>query len=301
MVHTKALLLAITAATGLYAADALAGPPGGWDDGPGRGHGYGHERGYEHGPSRVVVVPGEWNRGHWAHDWWDGRYGWWWVVGGARYFFAEPVYPYPSAVVPPGMVAVPAPQTAYYCGNPAGYYPQVAQCFAPWQLVSLAAPVVAQPAPVVVAPPVSAPVYAQPAPSSSSAKTTGGTILGAVGGGVAGAQFGQGQGKVAAAILGTVLGAFVGHEVGASLDRADALAAQQAAQQAYTAPVGQTITWNTPSTSHAGTITPTREGRDAQNNTCREFKQTVTIDGKQTEVTSTACQKSDGSWVQIGS
>ena len=300
MAHPKILLLAITAATGLYAADALAAPPGGWDNGPGRGHGYGHERGYEHGPDRGplrVVVPEGWNHGHWAHDWWDGRYGWWWVIDGARYFYAQPVYPYPSAVVPPGMVAVPAPQTAYYCGNPAGYYPQVAQCFAPWQLVSLAAPVVAQPAPAVVAPPA----YAQPAPAVSTPKTTGGTILGAVGGGVAGAQFGQGQGKIAAAILGTVLGAFVGHEVGESLDRADAQAAQQAAQQAYVAPVGQTITWNAPSTAHSGTITPTREGRDAQNNTCREFKQTVLIDGQQTEVTSTACQKPDGTWVQIGS
>lgn len=308
MVHPKTFLLAITAATGLYAADALAAPPGGWgNDGPGHGNGYGHERGYDQrgpdrGPSHAMVPEG-WNRGHWAHDWWDGRYGWWWVLGGARYFYAEPVYPYPSAVVPPGMVAVPAPQTAYYCGNPAGYYPQVAQCFVAWQLVSVAAPVVAQPPPVMVAPPVSAPVYAQPAPavSTSTPKTTGGTILGAVGGGVAGAQFGQGSGKVAAAILGTVLGAFVGHEVGESLDRADALAAQQAAQQAYVAPVGQTIAWNAPSTSHSGTITPTREGRDAQNNACREFKQTVVIDGKQTEVTSTACQKADGTWVQIGS
>jgi len=303
MAHSKLLISAITIATGLSAADALAAPPGGWgDDAPGRGHG--HERSYDHGHDRGparVAVPDGWNHGHWAHDWWDGRYGWWWVVGGVRYLYAQPVYPYPSAVVPPGMVATPAPQTAYYCANPAGYYPQVAQCFAPWQMVSFAAPVVVQPAPVMVAPSAAAPVYAQPAPASSTAKATGGTILGAVGGGVAGAQFGQGSGKVGAAILGSVLGAFVGHEVGASLDRADALAAQQAAQQAYVAPVGQTITWNASTTAHAGTITPTREGRDAQNNACREFKQTVTIDGKQTEVTSTACRKPDGTWVQIGS
>ncbi len=293
MSYRKTLVLAFVAVASLHATDAFAGPPGGWGgDGPGRGHG-GFEHGFGgHGPG---FAPDGWAGGHWAHDWWDGRYGWWWVVGGARYFFAEPVYPYPSAVIPPGMVAAPPPQNAYYCGNPAGYYPAVAQCFVAWQLV----PVAVQPAPVVVAP--SAPVYAAPSTSTSSVKTTGGTILGAVGGGVAGAQFGQGQGRVAAAILGTVLGAFVGHEVGASLDRADALAAQQAAQQAYTAPVGQTITWNAPSTAHSGTITPTREGRDAQNNACREFKQTVVIDGKQTEVTSTACQKADGTWVQIGS
>ncbi|MBN2751833.1 MAG: hypothetical protein JXQ84_03910, partial [Rhodospirillaceae bacterium] len=113
-------------------------------------------------------------------------------------------------------------------------------------------------------------------------------------------QFGQGSGKVAAAALGTLLGAFVGHEVGQSLDRADQAAAQQAAQQAYVAPIGQTITWSTPDTNHSGTVTPVREGRDAQNNTCREFQQTVTIDGKHESITSTACRKADGSWVMIG-
>ena len=279
---------------GLSAASALAGPPG--FDGPGRGGpGWGHGRDFGPDHPRYIGAPDGWTNGRWAHEWWDGRFGWWWVVGGVRYFYPAPVYPYPSAVLPPGVTVVPAAQTAYYCGNPAGYYPAVTQCFGPWQLVALPA---AAPAPVVAAP---APVVV-PAPASGGIdKTTGGTVLGAVGGGVAGAQFGQGSGRVAATIVGTILGAFVGHEVGASLDRADAAAAQQAAQQAYAAPVGQTIAWNTPATGHTGTITPTREGRDAQNNACREFKQTVTIDGRQTEVTSTACQKPDGIWVQIGS
>lgn len=279
------------AAIGLGAASALAGPPG--FDGPGRGGpGWGRGPGPDFGPGRpgYAMVPDGWHSGRWVHEWWDGRFGWWWVVGGARYFYPAPVYPYPSAVLPPGVAVVPAPQTAYYCASPAGYYPAVTQCLAPWQLVAVSA-----------AAPVPAPVAVAPAPSGGIDKTTGGTVLGAVGGGIAGAQFGQGSGRVAAAVVGTILGAFVGHEVGQSLDRADALAAQQAAQTAYAAPIGQTITWNAPATSHSGTITPTREGRDAQNNTCREFKQTVTIDGRQTEVTSTACRKPDGTWVQIGS
>lgn len=279
--------LAGCAAIGLGAATAWAGPPG--FDGPGRGPGWG--RGPD-GPGRPAHMgaPDAWHSGRWVHDWWDGRYGWWWIVGGTRYFYPAPVYPYPAPMVPPGVVVVAAaPQAAYYCANPAGYYPAVPQCLAPWQTVPLPA---AAPAPV-----------AAPAPASSGGidKTTGGTLLGAVGGGVAGAQFGQGSGRVAAAVVGTILGAFVGHEVGQSLDRADALAAQQAAQQAYVAPIGQSIAWNASSTGHAGTITPTREGRDAQNNVCREFKQTVAIDGRQTEVTSTACRKPDGTWVQIGS
>jgi hypothetical protein len=28
----------------------------------------------------------------------DGRYGWWWDVDGAWYFYEQPVYPYPAAV-----------------------------------------------------------------------------------------------------------------------------------------------------------------------------------------------------------
>jgi surface antigen len=276
---------------GLFAVpEAFAQPPFG-------GPGPDHWRGPEHGPGPGrIMVPNDWHGGHWRHDWHDGRFGWWWVVGGgAWYFYPAPVYPYPDPYTPPGVALAPTAQVAYYCGNPAGYYPAVAQCFMPWQMVSLAAP-----APVVAAPaPMAVPA---PAPSSGGIdKTTGGTVLGAVGGAVAGAQFGQGSGKIAAAVAGTLLGAFIGHEVGASLDRADALAAQQAAQRAYVAPVGQTITWNSPDTGHSGTVTPTREGRDAQNNTCREFKQTVVIDGKQTEVTSTACRKADGSWVVIGS
>ncbi|WP_337996887.1 RT0821/Lpp0805 family surface protein [Oleispirillum naphthae] len=271
---------------GLAATDAAQahppGPPGGY-----------------HGPGRTLVPDG-WHRGHWRHDWHDGRFGWWWAVGPAWYYYPAPIYPYPNPYAPPSVVAAPAGQYAYYCANPAGYYPAVAQCLMSWQLVSLAAPAPAAVMPVPSLPPaIPAPV---PAPSSSGGvdKTTGGTVLGAVGGAVAGAQFGQGSGRIAAAALGTLLGAFVGHEVGQSLDRADTLAAQQAAQRAYIAPIGQTITWNTPETNHGGTITPVREGRDAQNNACREFKQTVTIDGRQESVASTACRGTDGKWVMIG-
>ncbi len=135
---------------GLAAApDAFAQPPFGGPgrDGPGHGPGRGH--GPDHGPARVLVPDG-WHGGHWRHDWYDGRFGWWWVVGGARYFYPAPIYPYPDPTTPPGVAVAPSPQYAYYCGNPAGYYPAVAQCLMPWQLVSLAAPVAA--APVVAAP-----------------------------------------------------------------------------------------------------------------------------------------------------
>lgn len=227
-----------------------------------------------------------WRAGAWHHGFHDGRSGWWWVVGGVWYFYPAPVYPYPDPYGPPGVVGV--GPSWYYCANPQGYYPYVPQCLVPWQAV----PSEPAPPPVAVTPPPPAP----PPPSSGGANTTLGTIGGAVAGGLAGSQFGKGSGKLAATALGTLLGAFVGHQIGASLDQADQQAAQRAAQWAYQAPVGQQITWNNPDNGHSGTVTPTREGRDANGNFCRQFDQTVTIGGQSEQVTGTACRMPDGTW-----
>jgi hypothetical protein len=49
--------------------------------------------------------------GHWYHGWHNGRYGWWlWGPGLAwTYYNSQP-----------------------YCSDPAGYYPNVTQCYAGW-------------------------------------------------------------------------------------------------------------------------------------------------------------------------
>jgi len=89
-----------------------------------------------------------WRGGGWVHDWHDGRYGWWWQVGGFWYFYPEPVYPYPT-YVPPAVVVQQAPpmpsglppaQSWYYCDNPQGYYPYVASCNGPWREVPATPP-----------------------------------------------------------------------------------------------------------------------------------------------------------------
>ena len=108
-----------------------------------------------------------WRGGRWYHARHEGRYGWWWIVGGVWYFYPAPVYPYPDPYLPPGAVAPPvtgpglgSPQQYwYYCANPAGYYPYVPQCGTAWQGVPANAPTVSPPA---LAP--SAPVPAAPAP-----------------------------------------------------------------------------------------------------------------------------------------
>lgn len=89
---------------------------------------------------------GVWRGGAWRHDWHNGRFGWWWLVGPDWYFYPEPVYPYPNPYVPP--VVAPSPpatgegpppaQYWYYCDNPAGYYPYVATCLTQWRPVPAA-------------------------------------------------------------------------------------------------------------------------------------------------------------------
>jgi len=123
-----------------------------------------------------------------------------------------------------------------------------------------------------------------------------GTLIGAAGGGLLGAQFGSGSGKMAAVALGTLGGAFVGSQVGQSMDQVDRLKHQQAMDQAATAPVGETITWNNPDSGHSGSVKTVRDGTSSSGQYCREYQQTVTIGGKTEDAYGTACQQPDGSW-----
>lgn len=128
-------------------------------------------------------------------------------------------------------------------------------------------------------------------------KQSVGTVGGAVAGGVIGSQFGGGTGQLIATGVGTMLGAFVGSEIGSSLDRADQLYAQQTAQRAFeTVPSGQTATWQNPDTGHRGEVTPTRTFQQAGGTPCRDFSQTIYVDGRAETATGTACRNADGTW-----
>ncbi|MCB1539263.1 MAG: glycine zipper 2TM domain-containing protein [Alphaproteobacteria bacterium] len=123
-----------------------------------------------------------------------------------------------------------------------------------------------------------------------------GTGLGAVVGGLAGSRFGKGDGQLVGTGVGVLLGALVGSSVGASLDKADLAYAQQAQDRAYTAPIGQTISWNNPQSGNSGTYTPIRDGRSSSGSYCREYQQTIYVGGQQQTATGTACQNPDGTW-----
>lgn len=98
----------------------------------GPGYAYGHGHGYYHhgrGYGRGVVVglaigaPLFWpGYGYGYGDpFYDPYFG--------RYYFTRPAYLPP---LDPG-----APATAWYCRNPAGYYPQVTECLLPWRVVTV--------------------------------------------------------------------------------------------------------------------------------------------------------------------
>lgn len=86
-----------------------------------------------------------WRGGRWQHGSHAGRLGWWWVVGGAWYFYPLPVYPYPNPWEPPPVEYVTPPvgsppppppaQYWYYCESSQGYYPYVPTCPGGWTQV----------------------------------------------------------------------------------------------------------------------------------------------------------------------
>ena len=114
---------------------AYAGPHGGG----GGFHGGGFHAGYSgfHGGWHGGVAGihnGLGHGGQWYHGWRGGSYGWWWGDGlgwtdlpyGSDYY---PDYGYYGSGQPS------ASQNWYYCSDPAGYYPYVAQCNTGWQTV----------------------------------------------------------------------------------------------------------------------------------------------------------------------
>ena len=97
-----------------------------------------------------------WRMGRWWNGWHDGRDGWWWIANGVWYWYPRPVYPYPDPYSPPMVAPAPVGQMWYYCQNPPGYYPYVANCMMPWQMVQPSAGPPAAPAPMA-APTIPAP------------------------------------------------------------------------------------------------------------------------------------------------
>ncbi len=102
---------------------------------------------------------GGWRGGRWHHVWYNGVYGWWWVIGDSWFYYGAPVYPYPSPALvyyddpvydegpppysydaAPPQSAPPVEQSWYYCDSPKGYYPYVRSCPDGWRAVPATPP-----------------------------------------------------------------------------------------------------------------------------------------------------------------
>lgn len=123
-----------------------------------------------------------------------------------------------------------------------------------------------------------------------------GTILGGAAGAWAGSSIGSGGGNVVAVAAGTFLGSAIGREIGRGIDRTDLQYVRRAQQNAYQAPIGETIAWQNPESQNRGSITPVREGTTNRGSYCREFQQTITVGGRQEQAYGVACRQADGQW-----
>ena len=128
-------------------------------------------------------------------------------------------------------------------------------------------------------------------------KETGGTVIGGAGGAILGSQVGGGTGRLVGVAVGTLAGALIGQEVGKSLDKADRLAMENTTQQALEYnPSQQSSAWRNPDNGHSGTVMPTRTYKEPDGRYCREYTQTVMIEGEQHKAYGTACRRPDGNW-----
>ena len=129
-----------------------------------------------------------------------------------------------------------------------------------------------------------------------------GTLLGAAIGGLVGSQIGSGTGNKVAIGAGVLAGGLFGNKIGAQLDCQDQAYHVDTTQNALEyQPTGQTSTWQNPDSGHSGAVTPTKTYTVNDGTPCREFTQTINVDGQAEEVTATACRQEDGTWQMMDS
>jgi len=124
-------------------------------------------------------------------------------------------------------------------------------------------------------------------------KAVGGAAAGAAAGGLIGAAAGGGTAGIVGGVL---LGGLAGGALGDKLDQNDRKIAQENYYRSLEyGQTGQTNTWRNPDTGHSGSITPLRTW-ETPSGPCREFKQTIYVDGQAQEAIGTACRQNDGTW-----
>jgi surface antigen len=59
---------------------------------------------------------------------------------------------------------------------------------------------------------------------------------------------------------------------------------------------GESRTWRNRETGHAGTVTPQRTYLSEAGSYCRDYQETLTVDGRSEMYSSTACRDAEGMW-----
>jgi surface antigen len=124
-------------------------------------------------------------------------------------------------------------------------------------------------------------------------KSTLGTLAGAAAGAAIGSTIGAGSGKTAAIIGGALIGGFLGNQIGAQLDEQDRQYYYAAQYQALDS--GYAQNWSNPQSGRYGQVQP-GPAYVVNNQQCREYTNTIYIDGQPQVARGTACRNPDGTW-----
>ena len=109
--------------------------------------------------------------------------------------------------------------------------------------------------------------------------------------------FGGGTGNKIAIGAGVLAGGYFGNKVCKAMNCADQEKHYTTTQNALESQkTGQTSTWVNPDTGHKGEVTPTRTFQSSEGMPCREFTQTIYVDGSHEEVNGKACRSPEGQW-----
>ncbi len=138
--------------------------------------------------------------------------------------------------------------------------------------------------------------------ADSGPKEAGGTVAGAVAGGAIGNAIGGAAGnRVAGTLLGAAFGGLLGNRIGAALDDEDRRRAYAAQLQALeTGPSGAPVAWRNPDSGRYGDVVPGPAYPGSGGLTCRQYTETVYIDGRPQSARGTACRNPDGTWTSVG-
>jgi surface antigen len=136
--------------------------------------------------------------------------------------------------------------------------------------------------------------------ASSGPKEAGGTVAGAAAGGLIGNAIGGSSGnRLAGTVIGAAVGGLIGNRIGAALDDEDKRRAYAAQMQALeTGPSGAPVAWRNPDSGRYGNVVP-GPAYQASGATCRQFTDTIYVDGTPQTERGTACHNPDGTWTAI--